>query len=583
MNKLRYQAAFIKDDPPFRYNGEVQASTFKKWCREVRAWAQRGCLSEQAAVELSGKYLGGRAYHFFERDVLDLKRRYTLTEFFEHLFDYVFPPDFRMQQCDKFDVCEQRDQSVLDYLHRLHEIADTIGDLSERDIVIAFWRRCKAYLRFEMSKEGTDPSQVSLVALERAALRHERAHRFAEEESRHSRKTPSRQDNPPYNSRNSNSQAPGVNRKSQSEFQTSRASNPQRSGGNSGEKQSGPNSNRPSSKKEVERRNRLRSKGKCFQCESKDHLAKDCPERNSKRPPLGLRSMGLASPVEVQLAAMQEGHELGLFGVGVVSTDDFPADQEVTLDDLQGEIRQRLLKILYSSVSLALDYKQPDAEYSPFMVDHFEINDSDCVPTRLCGLGCLMLLDQHSSTEYEVSYEDLLLPDFDIIQWLHTQKAVHFDELLRAKRVHKWTGPLNIFTALGRSPDDDSNDSDDSDDKSDNGEDWYFIRKPTTSTSNGDPGEGQVTDSDTTTLCSGLVGPSTMMTLDSLVISDPRTLVDSESNYQLTLYQIGGGTENQWLERSVSPAAQRDTTRFGSEISNRDGEGQRTCVSGTIG
>lgn len=107
LNKLRYQANFVKEDPPFKYNGEVQASTFKRWCREIRGWVRRGCLSDQAGIEMSGKYLGGRAYHFFERDILDLKRRYSLMEYFEYMFDYLFPPDFRMQQCDKFDIFEQ--------------------------------------------------------------------------------------------------------------------------------------------------------------------------------------------------------------------------------------------------------------------------------------------------------------------------------------------------------------------------------------------------------------------------------------------------------------------------------------------
>ncbi|KAF9440003.1 hypothetical protein P691DRAFT_689034, partial [Macrolepiota fuliginosa MF-IS2] len=89
-------------------------------------------------IELLGKYLSGNAYCFFEHDILDLGQKYTLTEYFEHLFDYVFPADFWMQQRDKFDTCEQ-EWSVMDFLHHLHELADTIGDLEDKDIVLAFW------------------------------------------------------------------------------------------------------------------------------------------------------------------------------------------------------------------------------------------------------------------------------------------------------------------------------------------------------------------------------------------------------------------------------------------------------------
>ncbi|KIM50061.1 hypothetical protein SCLCIDRAFT_1225499, partial [Scleroderma citrinum Foug A] len=105
--------------------GEIQAGLFKKWCRELRDSAKRARLDRKKSIRLAGKYLEGRAYRFYERDVLDLKKRYTLTTFFEGLFDYVFPADFRMQQRDKFDACKQDGRSVLDFLRRLQEIAGT--------------------------------------------------------------------------------------------------------------------------------------------------------------------------------------------------------------------------------------------------------------------------------------------------------------------------------------------------------------------------------------------------------------------------------------------------------------------------
>jgi hypothetical protein len=55
---------------------------FKKWCRELRDWVKRGRLSRTKGIRLAGKYLDGRAYKFYERNVLDLKKRYSLTEFF---------------------------------------------------------------------------------------------------------------------------------------------------------------------------------------------------------------------------------------------------------------------------------------------------------------------------------------------------------------------------------------------------------------------------------------------------------------------------------------------------------------------
>ncbi|KAG2738352.1 hypothetical protein P692DRAFT_20758748, partial [Suillus brevipes Sb2] len=126
LNLMKYQQNFIKNEPPFTYNGEANATTFKKWVREVRDWKDRAHLSTGQSLRMVGKYLGGQAYRFYERDILDLHKGYSLTEFFEQLFDYVFPPDFRMQQRQRFLECKQDPKhSVRDYLRRLRNIADT--------------------------------------------------------------------------------------------------------------------------------------------------------------------------------------------------------------------------------------------------------------------------------------------------------------------------------------------------------------------------------------------------------------------------------------------------------------------------
>ncbi|KIM72358.1 hypothetical protein PILCRDRAFT_829797 [Piloderma croceum F 1598] len=95
LQELKYQQSFLKQDPPFKYSGEIQASLFKKWVREVWDWIKRGRMSTQQGIELSGKYCGGRAYKFFERDILNVRKKYLLAEYFEAMFDYLFPATFR--------------------------------------------------------------------------------------------------------------------------------------------------------------------------------------------------------------------------------------------------------------------------------------------------------------------------------------------------------------------------------------------------------------------------------------------------------------------------------------------------------
>jgi hypothetical protein len=115
LNLLKYQQSFIKNEPPFIYSGDANTTTFKKWVREVRNWKDRARLTTGQSIRMLGKYLSGLAYRFYERDILDLQKGYSLTEFFEQLFDYIFPPDFHMQQHQKFLECRQDGkQSVCD-------------------------------------------------------------------------------------------------------------------------------------------------------------------------------------------------------------------------------------------------------------------------------------------------------------------------------------------------------------------------------------------------------------------------------------------------------------------------------------
>lgn len=94
LNKLKYQQTFLKENPPFIYKREVQIALFKKWCWEVRDWTKQARLSRAKSIRLAGKYLEGCAYRFYEHDMLELGKKYSLTQFFEGLFNYLFPADF---------------------------------------------------------------------------------------------------------------------------------------------------------------------------------------------------------------------------------------------------------------------------------------------------------------------------------------------------------------------------------------------------------------------------------------------------------------------------------------------------------
>ncbi|KAJ8582178.1 hypothetical protein M405DRAFT_750629, partial [Rhizopogon salebrosus TDB-379] len=159
LNLLKYQQSFIKNEPPFIYSGDTNTTTFKKWVREVRDWKDQARLTTGQSIRMLGKYLSGLAYRFYERDILDLQKGYSLTEFFEQLFDYIFPPDFHMQQHQKFLECQQDSkQSVCDYLQHLRNLVDTAGDVDEWEMVRQFWMNYQPYIKASLVDKGYKPN-----------------------------------------------------------------------------------------------------------------------------------------------------------------------------------------------------------------------------------------------------------------------------------------------------------------------------------------------------------------------------------------------------------------------------------------
>jgi hypothetical protein len=94
MTELKYQHAFLKNDPPFKYNGKLQARLFKKWVCEVQDWIADRHLSKQQGIQVSGKYCTGKAYRFFEQEIHTQKWKYMLPDYFMAMFNYIFPALF---------------------------------------------------------------------------------------------------------------------------------------------------------------------------------------------------------------------------------------------------------------------------------------------------------------------------------------------------------------------------------------------------------------------------------------------------------------------------------------------------------
>ena len=67
-----------------------------------------------------------------------------------------------MDQCDEFDACWPLELYALYFLWKLQDIANTVGNLKEDDIILGFWHYCEPYIKAKLAETGFDPVKVPL-------------------------------------------------------------------------------------------------------------------------------------------------------------------------------------------------------------------------------------------------------------------------------------------------------------------------------------------------------------------------------------------------------------------------------------
>ncbi|KAF8573439.1 hypothetical protein K439DRAFT_1357185, partial [Ramaria rubella] len=92
-------------------------------------------------VKCLKKYVKGRAYTFFELESMTTRQCWDLKTFFKELFNYCFPPNFRSEQRKWLVTFGQHDLPVCDYARQIRALANSIGDISERQLTVYFWNR----------------------------------------------------------------------------------------------------------------------------------------------------------------------------------------------------------------------------------------------------------------------------------------------------------------------------------------------------------------------------------------------------------------------------------------------------------
>jgi len=180
-----------------------------------------------------------------------------------------------MDQCDKFDACWQLDLPILDFLQKLHDNADTVGDLKEDDIILRFWCHSKPYLKAKLMEAGLEPGRITLMDLENLVMQLETAHLIAEAAMKQSYRQDSQTAAPRRPNCGMSMVQPEKKPAWHSKSFAMGQGNTARSKPNCSPSNFRLSLKSPSNKK---RTKHLCEEGRCFRCESKDYMLKDCPE-----------------------------------------------------------------------------------------------------------------------------------------------------------------------------------------------------------------------------------------------------------------------------------------------------------------
>jgi len=111
-------------------------------------------------------------------------KKWKLNKFFVELFNYCFPPDFRLRQRSKLNDFEQKHMRVSEYAAELLVMFRTIGSSTKRERVEKLWNGLRPELQQALWRENLEPQHSTWKQVLRVAERHEIADRIIPNEKR---------------------------------------------------------------------------------------------------------------------------------------------------------------------------------------------------------------------------------------------------------------------------------------------------------------------------------------------------------------------------------------------------------------
>jgi hypothetical protein len=279
----------VKIKAPFTFDGRADLDVLDQWTYEVDTWREWNGISDQMTVKIIVNFMSGKASRFFMKHVALRQKDWTVKSVYEGLFNYCFPPDFKLQMHEQLTCARQGTKDVRDFHRNIETLAVRFPDVTERQLRQIFWDGIRTYLRLHLIEKGLSPEHSSLARLVKYTSRREAAHSVwkREQAGRHhgDERSINAQSSRATGGEYSSDDADVGQSEPECEGQQSdtRSGETEESVGESTEEDAQAHTNTDSIEKPRNRvllprdeYERLKHEGRCFKCKVRGHLSRDC-------------------------------------------------------------------------------------------------------------------------------------------------------------------------------------------------------------------------------------------------------------------------------------------------------------------
>jgi len=166
----------VRPKEPTEYSGEIDFRKFNRFLKEARMYLKDARFPKKEYIMRIALFLKGKALNFYTQRGEMYETQWSLKTFFNQLFDYCFPPNYRMNLREKLENANQHsDHLVSQYAHHIQELFGMLGNVAVEDQVVKLWKGLKPKIQEGLWRDKLNPDHSTWDEVLEQAVRIEMA------------------------------------------------------------------------------------------------------------------------------------------------------------------------------------------------------------------------------------------------------------------------------------------------------------------------------------------------------------------------------------------------------------------------